>query len=159
MNHRYLWTGHSISPFHTLPPFFIFFPFPWLRNMHNSNNMPFSDFISRLICTFLYTYQSTYAIRKIKIKIGNVALSLIKQYKICFHNKYILIIKHARNLSYVLRNYLLYIVWHARIRAIRVHAWSVVNYNIYWAMNRCFSTWTNHVSTRALTTWGMIPSV
>ena len=38
-------------PFYTLPPFFhILFSFPRLRNMYNSNNMPFSDCISRLIC-------------------------------------------------------------------------------------------------------------
>ena len=50
----------TASPLFTpYPLFFHFFSsFPWLRNMQNSNNMPFSDCISRLItayyCRFTY---------------------------------------------------------------------------------------------------------
>ena len=40
----------TASPLFTPYPTVVFFSFPWLRNMQNSNNMPFSDCISRLIC-------------------------------------------------------------------------------------------------------------
>ena len=33
LDHRCLWTGHSI------PPFFIFSPFPWLRNMSTDDTV------------------------------------------------------------------------------------------------------------------------
>ena len=54
MNHRYLWTGHSIPLFYTLPSFFSFFLSFIYMSVEWCNQKTAS----------LYTYQSTYAIRK-----------------------------------------------------------------------------------------------